>query len=707
MTSLTSHRRDHGASRVERILGSAAGAVARRRKLFLLAWLALVVLAVPLSAGQSGRLSGGGWEIPGSSSNRAGDALATFPGHRGEPLAILVEGRTPAAVDAAVERAQERIAGRGRLARGGAVQRLEGGRAAVIPLRYTGPAGGMIDFADELRADVVADAGGTNTRVVGEAAMWSNFQEVSQDQMAAAESIGFPLMLVILLAAFGTLLAAAMPLALGAVTVTITGAAIYLLAGSVELSLYVTNIATMVGLGVAVDYSLFVVASYRRRLAHGAAVPDAIHDAMASAGTAVVYSGATVIVSLAGLFLVDVNAIRSIAVGAIIVVSVAILATVGLLPALLALSGRRIERLRIGRRGRQDRESAFWTAWTRRVMSRPALFAALGTAVLLAMASPVLDIRVGSGGLEQLPRDSEVRAATERLGRLAGEGALAPIQVVTADRAVAERVAAGSRTIDGVAAVGAPVANRAGDRWLVEVVPSMQPESQAAHDVLDHVKALAGDDAAIGGTTSFNADMERAVFGGLWKILLFILALSYVVLLALLRSVLLPLKAVLMNTLSVGAAYGVLVAVFQWGWMDWTGYRSPGYVDSVIPVLLLAVVFGLSMDYEVFLLTRIRERRLAGAGNAEAVAGGLAASARTITAAALIMVTAFGAFALAGASTLKELGVGLAVAILVDATIVRLVLVPAVMRLLGEWNWWMPRRAARTRADETVAVHAG
>jgi uncharacterized membrane protein YdfJ with MMPL/SSD domain len=218
----------------------------------------------------------------------------------------------------------------------------------------------------------------------------------------------------------------------------------------------------------------------------------------------------------------------------------------------------------------------------------------------------------------------------------------------------------------------------------------VQPESQPARDLVHRIERLAGPGAIVGGSTVFDLDVQQAIFGGLWKMLLFILAACYVVLLMLLRSVVLPLKAVLMNLLSVGASYGVLVAVFQWGWLDWTGYRSPGYVDTIVPALVLAVTFGLSMDYEVFLLTRIRERWLAHRDNDRAVAEGLVGSARIITSAAAVMVAVFAAFAVAGAPSLKELGVGLAVAIFLDATLVRLVIVPAAMRLLGGWNWWMP-----------------
>jgi RND superfamily putative drug exporter len=224
---------------------------------------------------------------------------------------------------------------------------------------------------------------------------------------------------------------------------------------------------------------------------------------------------------------------------------------------------------------------------------------------------------------------------------------------------------------------------------------AVQPEGKKARAILARIEQAVGPDAIVGGSTVFDRDVQHAIFGGLWKMLLFILAACYIVLLVLLRSALLPLKAVAMNLLSVGAAYGVLVAIFQWGWLDWTGYDSPGYIVTIVPALVLAVTFGLSMDYEVFLLTRIRERWLAHGDNERAVAEGLVQSARIITSAALVMVAVFGAFAVAGAPSLKELGVGLAVAIFLDATLVRLVIVPAAMQLLGEWNWWLPRPLAR------------
>jgi RND superfamily putative drug exporter len=679
---------------VERALTSLAGHASAHRAAFVSAWVALVVGCSWFSLHQTDRLSGGGWDVPGSQSVQASDLLDRFPAFDGVKLAILVEAPTPGAAAAAAERAWVRAAAFADLHPLGEPRRFEGGRAVVVPLVWKGQTSDAIDFATRLRHAVVSDTAGASTRVIGEPAIWSNVQEVSKRQLAEGEAIGFPLILLILLVAFGTLVAAAAPIVLAVASVIVTGAVVYLLSGAFEMSIYVTNMASMIGIGVAVDYSLFVVSRFRTRLREGLAVDEALRDALASSGTAVVFSGATVVVSLGSLFLVPVNAVRSMAAGAIIVVSIAVLATVTLLPALLAMAGNRIERLRVRLPGRtMDPGRDFWLGWTTRVMRRPAVSLGAGAAFMLLLAAPALALHTENHGLAQLPRGSEVRVATEQAGRLAGPGLLGPVHVVTRSRAGAEAIAADVRRLPDVARVTGPVPAADGSRYLVDAMLAVDPDSRAARSTYQAVLADARriePAVVVGGATAFSIDIEKPLVGGLWKIVLFILTCSYVVLFFLLRSVLLPLKAVFMNLLSVGAAYGVLVAIFQWGWLDWTGYDSPGYLDTIVPALVLAVIFGLSMDYEVFLLTRIRERYETGVGNERAVSEGLASSARTITAAALIMVAVFGAFAIAGAPSLKELGVGLAVAVFLDATIVRLIIVPATMRLLGDWNWWLP-----------------
>jgi uncharacterized membrane protein YdfJ with MMPL/SSD domain len=678
-----------------------ARVVAARRLVVVVLWLALLGAAVPFTLHQTDHLSGGGWEVPGSDSVRVSQMLDDFPGVTPPAFTLLVAGR-PAAVQARLAAIAPLLARNSEL-RPGSPRLLDGGRAALLPVAYPTGTSKAIDEATTLRHELVQTSPAVQTRVLGEPAIWSNFQDVSKQQLQRGETLGFPLILLILLGAFGTVVAAVAPLALGFAAVFLAGAAIYWLSQWTELSVYVTNMASMIGIGVAVDYSLFIVSRYRGELHEGAEPRGALARALATSGKAVVFSGATVALALAGLFAIGVNGIRSLAVGAIVVVCFSVLAAITLLPALLALVGTRVDRLRIPLPWSAGGEAGgpFWTSWAERVMRRPWPFLLAGTAAMLLLAAPLLGMQTFNRGLEELPKSSEVRAATERVMSIAGQGFAAPVHVVVprGDTGIARRLA----RVPGVVGVTPAVPSRDGSRLLVDARIAAQPESTPARRIVGRIRAVAGPHALVGGSTVFDQDVEHAIVGGLWKILVFVLAASYVVLLLLLRSVVLPLKAVLMNLLSVGAAYGVLVAVFQWGWLDWTGYHSPGYVDTVVPALVLAVTFGLSMDYEVFLLTRIRERWLVHGDNERAVSEGLVRSARTITSAAAVMVAVFASFSLAGAPALKELAVGLGVAILLDATLVRLVIVPAAMRLLGNWNWWLPGAAgvsARPRTPE-------
>ena len=682
-------------------LAALATWVARRRRAVVAAWVVLVLAGGWFSLHQGDRLSGGGWSIPGSQSQKADAALAQFPAYAGDRFAVFVDASSRASADAALARVRAAVTRFPYLHPAGAPQRFRGGSAVLAPYLLTGH--DEVDFGGTLRRAVVSDRGGAKTRVLGDGAAWSNFQDIAKKQLAKGEGTGFPIILVVLLLAFGTAVAALAPLLLGFAAVFLTGAAVYFVSTVYDMSIYVTNIASMIGIGVAVDYSLFVVSHYRAEAARTGDRDEALRAALASAGTAVTFSGATVVISLAGLFLAPVTALRSMAIGAIVVVSIAVLATITLLPALLALAGHRIDRFRIPFSSRANESGdAFWRAWSSHVMRRPLLYFTLGAAGLLLVASPFLALRTQTRNLDQLPKGSEVRDATVRAAGLAGPGFLGPVQLITNDRAAARRVYAAAKRVPNVARVEAPVAANGGTSFLVQAVPAVDVQNDAGRRVHAQLTsaaraALAGTGASlvVGGVTAHDEDVDHALTGARWKIIVFVLVASYLILLLLLRSVLLPLKAVVMNLLSVGAAYGVLVMVFQWGWLDWTGYDSPGYLDSLVPVLVLAVTFGLSMDYEVFLLTRIREFYATGIGNEAAVGEGLAASARVITAAALIMVGVFGAFAIFGSASLKETGVGLAVAIFVDATVTRLVIVPATMRLLGDWNWWLPRRVER------------
>jgi uncharacterized membrane protein YdfJ with MMPL/SSD domain len=712
---------------VQRLMLSLDALVQRRRRWVLLAWVVALVAALPLAARQSDHLTGGGFGVPGSQSDRVEKALSRdFDRARAATLgAVLVPkpGASAADVRSSLARLDAAAAATDHVAlspraRETALAQVDrdGARPIVVPLRLDVPETQSPDVATGLRKRLGLDTparGAVATHLVGQGALWAGLQDVSKSDLAQAESTGLPIVALILLAVFGSLAAAALPLGLGAISVTITGALIYLLSRQFEMSVFVSNMASMIGIGVAVDYSLFVLARYREEVRAGATLEVARARAMATSGVAVVFSGMTVILSLGGLWLIDTNALRSMALGAILVVAVSVLAASTLLPALLSLLGRRAAapgriaaigsaaaRRLTGRGGTTPdgpaARSAFWTRWTAAVMRRPVVSVVAAATVLLALAAPALKLHSDNGALRQLPPANETRQGFEAAARVTGPGAGSPVQIVVArDQAVtAARIA---RADPEAAGVAAPVVSRDGRRALVTVVPRHDGESDAAKAFVVRLRDRLPSTAAVGGASAGGIDFRDLISGSMWKIALFVLGLSYIVLFALLRSVVLPLKAVVMNLLSVGAAYGVLVAVFQWGWADTllgTHVRT-GSIQTITPPLVLAVVFGLSMDYEVFLLSRIRERYDASGDTRRAVAEGLATSARTITSAALIMVAVFAVFVSTGVPSIKEIGLGCAVAIAVDATIVRLVLVPAAMELLGRWNWWVPRPLAR------------
>jgi RND superfamily putative drug exporter len=699
--------------------------LARHRRFVLVAWVVVLVAAAPFASRQTENLTSGGFLVPGSGSEKVDQALADFEDAQRETLAVVLaqrEGATPAAIRAEIDRV-DRVAGEVDHAEltDAAAQRAKASAGQdtilVIPLDLEGStdqlADTAVDMRDELDVGVVRD--GVEPHLVGQQALWAGMQELSKEDLEAAETTGFPIVLLILLAVFGSLAAAALPLTLGLGAVFVTGAGIYFLSQATEMSVFVTNVASMIGIGVAVDYSLFVLARYREEIRDGRERDDALRVAMRTSGIAVVFSGITVIISLAGLFLVDSTVIRSMAMGAIIVVAVAILAAVTLLPALISLFGRRAYarsrtttilgliarqlrnlRRRAGSTHPDNRRGGFWERWTDAVMRRPWASVGVSAAIMLTLAIPALSLEWGDGALRQFPEGNETRVGAELAAKVSGPGSSGPMQIVaeTRDRGAVDRYVAQLRRDPEVAKVAPPVPSKDGSRFLIVAQPRHDPESPDARALVDRVRA--DDFGDVGGATASVEDFKDLVSGSMWKILLFVLAFSYVVLFVLLRSVLLPLKAVLMNLLSVAAAYGVLVAVFQYGWVDgFLGFESLGYINTMTPPFLLAIVFGLSMDYEVFLLSRIRERYEATHDNRLAVAEGLRASARTISSAALIMVAVFAVFASAGVPAVKEIGLGLAVAIALDATLVRLVLVPATMELMGRWNWWLPRRIDR------------
>jgi uncharacterized membrane protein YdfJ with MMPL/SSD domain len=699
------------------------GFVRRRRRWVLALWFVVLLAAFPFAAKQGEHLSGGGFSVPGSQSAEVQKAIADhFPGiPRTELAAVLVpqQGATEAQMQAAVERVREAARVVDEVAPARAAVQITPDRPVIVPLVTTADEDKATDVATDLREELAIVDGpraGVSTHLIGQGALWAGMQDLSKEDLESAELTGFPIVLLILLAVFGSLSAALLPLALGFFSVLITGALIYFASLTMDMSVFVTNMASMIGIGVAVDYSLFVLARYREEVQAGRD-PDAARSvAMATSGLAVLFSGATVIVSLAGLWLVQNNAIRSMALGAILVVAMAMAASATLLPALIKVLGHRAysrgrlftitELVARSWRGRRpgsthpDRppRPGFWRRWTDRIMARPVLYATVAAALLLTLAVPTLDLKTGAGALRQFPEGNETRVGFEAAASVVAPGESSPLRVIVPPSG-APRAQSALSAEHLIARVDPAIRSADGSSVLLTAVLKVDGESDAAKELVASLrKALP--DAQVGGISAAQKDVAELISGSMWKILLFVLGLSYVVLLVLLRSVVLPLKAVIMNLLSVGAAYGVLVVVFQWGWLDgFLGFQSTGHLDTLTPPLVLAVVFGLSMDYEVFLLSRIKERYDATGDTRLAVAEGLAASARTITSAALIMTAVFGVFVLTGVPSIKQIGLGNAVAIAIDATLVRLILVPATMELLGKWNWYLPRWLERVLPD--------
>jgi len=720
-------------------MSSLAGFLGRRRRWVVAAWVLIVLLALPFASKQTDHLTGGGFDVPGSQSMKVSESLQSEFGDQADGISVVLKaepGASAAERDAAVARVQKEVATLDDVVLPPPVARqarrqLQGSDVVLVPLRSDLSSDELIDPAATLREDLEpgsADAGVT-PYLVGQPTIWAGMQEISKEDLAKAEGTGFPIVAIILLVVFGSLAAAALPLALGFGSVLVTGALIYFFSLQIETSVFVTNMASMIGIGVAVDYSLFILARYREEREAGHEPAEARALSLSTSGLAVTFSGLAVIISLAGLWMVNNQALRSMALGAMTVVAVSILTATTLLPALIAMLGDRV--LPGGVVGRVERffqrrcyrrrtaaehaseKNRFWRAWTERVMSRPWTAIVGVSAVLLFLASPLLSLETGTEALTQFPKDSDVRVGNELASDQLG-GGTDPIQIVAGfDGAVTGEdkaaVAGFTRQLEGTAGVSAVAAPAyAGDAVLVQATPSASSESDAAAALVDRLRdsvvpasALAQQaEVNVGGETARSHDVRGQIGGSMWKIILFVLSLSFLVLMVMLRSLILPLQAVLMNLLSIGAAFGILVAIFQWGWFDgFLGFESQGALDTINIPLIFAIVFGLSMDYEVFLMSRIRERYMVHGDNERAVAEGLSTSARTISSAALIMTSVFAVFVLTGVPSIKELGLGSAVAIALDATLVRLILVPAAMKLLGDWNWWMPSWLDRLLPD--------
>ena len=706
-----------------------SGSLRRHRRLVICCWLLALIPSVWLALTQSHNLTGGGFEVEGSQSLHVQHELEDhFPQQGASPLALVAAPRADATYEdmaaavAQLEQAAQEIPSV-TLAPTVTQPAPAPDRPYVVTLRLGFDNTGAVDVTRQLRTKIGVSGdqpgrtenGRVRLYVIGQGELGAAAQISTKHDVAAAERWNLPIVLIVLVMVFGSLAAAAIPLALGVCTVVVTMGVVYLLSTVTTMSVFVTSTVSMFGIALAVDYSLFILMRFREELRAGRDPDQAADAAMATSGLAVVLSGLTVIASLTGLYLINTPVLRSMATGAILAVGVAVLTSATLIPAVLATFGRAAARrspLMHWSRRPESAQSRFWTRWVNAVMRRPWVSATAATIVLLLLATPAVSMVLGNSLLRQFPASHEVRSGVAAAAEALGPGALGPIRILVtfpaadaADPGNAPVLDAVSRTASmavNIASVSPPEFSDDNRSALLSAVLAVDPEELRARQTVDWLRDnlpgvpdKAGIRIDVGGPTALIKDYDDRVAHTQWVVLGFVALIAFVMLLISIRSVFLALKGVLMTVLSVAAAYGSLVVVFQWGWLQGVGLEPINSIDSTIPPLVLAMTFGLSMDYEIFLLTRIRERYLQSGDTRDSVAYGVATSARTITSAALIMIAVFIGFAFAGMPLVAEMGVACAVAIAVDATIVRLVLVPALMAMFDQWNWWLPRWLAR------------
>jgi RND superfamily putative drug exporter len=577
------------------------------------------------------------------------------------------------------------------------------GRVALVRVQY--PVVDDLDTTDLDRLRAVVERSTSTVRVEAGGDLFFAFEE---PETGIGEVLGLLAAVVILLLAFGSVIAMGLPIGMALLGLGLGVSSLALITYVIEIPAFAPVMASMVGLGVGIDYALFVVTRHREHLALGMTVEEAAGRAVATAGQSVVFAGGTVVVSILGLAVAGIPFITAIGVAISVVVLIMVAASITLLPAFLGLAGGWIDRLALPsfrRRSARGRAPALggWERWGAHVASHATGYALGVTAVLLAMTAPVLALRLGVPDDGTLPDSRTQRRAYDLVGDSFGPGTNGPLVIaidISRDATVVDDLATAIAADPGIAATAPPTVDTDSGVAVIVATPATAPQDRATRATVERLRSdvfpavLDGSPATahVGGQTASFADLSDRVQDRLPLFIVAVVLLSFVLLMIVFRSILVPLKAALLNLLSIGAAYGVLVMVFQWEWgASLIGLEAAVPIVSFIPMLMFAIVFGMSMDYEVFLLSRVREHYLATGDNHAAVVHGLASTARVITSAALIMVSVFLGFVLGDDPTVKMLGLGLATAIFIDATVVRMILVPAYMELMGDANWWLPR----------------
>ncbi|HKG43225.1 MAG TPA: MMPL family transporter [Gaiellaceae bacterium] len=692
--------------------------ILRYRWAVVAAWL-VVLIAGGWSSSRVSALLSNTFTMPGTDSERARTILKEHYGDRSDG-SFTVVFTVPSSSDPALRaRLQERLAGAAKVVPSGRARPLVPGGAHVL---YAD----IVSTLDLAKAKAYTDrilhrlpsGGGVRSYVTGQAAIQHDLDPIFDEDLRKGEfQIAIPIALAVLLLVFGLSWAVTIPLLFAGCTISGTLGLVYLIAHQLTMATYVTNLVQLIGLGIAIDYSLLVVYRFREELEKGGAVEDAVLRTMATAGRAVVFSGATVAIGLALLLFMPSPFMRSMGIGGFLIPLVSILAAVTLQPALLSLYGRTgVKRVRVWR-GRERRP--FWERLSAAIMHRPAVFLAGGAALLVAAALPVFALKLTPGSAAGIPQHPQAVRGFAILKDAVGAGALSPTQIIvdtgreggTASAAIqrsirtlAERVQRDPEVVFVRYRPARPFVDDSGRYAQIVVAGKHEygegPAQRFVHELrgelVPSVSWPAGVRVLAGGGPPQGVDFIDRSYAVFPWLVVGVLVLTYLLLLRAFRSLLLPLKAVVLNLLSVAASYGLLVVVFKWGiGKSVLGLYEFQQIEAWIPIFLFAMLFGLSMDYEVFLVTRMREAWDETHDNVRSVGLGLERTGRIVTAAAIVMVAAFSGFVAGRVVGLQEFGLGLAVAIFMDATVVRALLVPSLMALFGRWNWWLPGRVAR------------
>jgi RND superfamily putative drug exporter len=682
----------------------------RHRKRVLGGWLAGLALLIAIVTAGAGEFVDT-FTIPGVESQKAIDLLTErFPSQAGDSAQIVVHA------DAGVDDATVRTRIDAVLAE---AAELRGVIAVVSPfdnpsaisadrtyayatVQYE-KAASEIPLADiEKLTELVDRSGGDGLQVEAGGQIVSMTE---QEPPGSSELIGIAMAMVILLVMFGSVIAMGLPIVTALVGLVI-GILITTLAANIfDMSTFTPAFLSMIGLGVGIDYCLFIVTRYREGIHHGLSVEVAVARAIDTAGRAVIFAGTVVAIALLGLLAMGIPFVAALGIAAAIVVGASVLVAIGFLPMVLGFVGHRIDKWKIPGLGNDaTNTNGFWFKWGRVIERRPALIGGLALAALLVLCIPYLDMRLGSSDAGNGSEEMHTKRAYDLLAEGFGAGFNGPLLVTVEHEGglngeTLTRLADAMGATEGVVAVSLPMANETNDTAIIQVIPAYSPQDEATTDLVERLRSDvipgavgdSGTNVYIGGATAVFIDLGDKIAQRMPLFFAVVIGLSVILLAAVFRSLVIPVKAALMNLLSVGAAFGVVTAVFQWGWgADLFGITRTGPIESFLPMMLFGILFGLSMDYEVFLMTRVHEEHLHNRDTAAAMLNGVGFTARVIAAAAAIMGSVFLSFVLSETRVIKEFGIGLGVAILVDAFLVRLILLPAVMNLLGERAWYMP-----------------